>query len=423
MDDFAIDLLRNGILAVKEGDARRARLSLERATGISDDPGLLADVWYWLSETSLDPAEKRRMLETALAHDLNHARARCSLAILDGKLKPADIVDPDHLSPIQTGSSQVTDSQRFTCPKCGGRMAYTPDGGNLVCDYCSRGQALGTRPPTSEQDFLLAMATARGHREPTRMTTFKCQGCGADFILAPGLISSDCSYCGSAHVVALEGQRELVEPDAILPMAFQQSQAAAVLKKWAQKKHIQPDGPVQLPRGLYLPVWSFDIGGQVAWSGDKKKNKKVVHMSGEDVVSFNDLAVPASHPLSSLLEKMLADFDLINAPAYDARYLAGWPAEVYQVAMADASLEARQKASRLTEHRIKAKDGPLDNLKYSTAELFIESFKLTLVPAWVADYRLQSRSFRVLINGQNGQVQAEMPESGISGWLKELLDP
>lgn len=137
--------------------------------------------------------------------------------------------------------------------------------------------------------------------------------------------------------------------------------------------------------------------------------------------SFNDLPVPASQTIQTLLDKLLGDYDLVNAPAYDARYLAGWPAEVYQVTLADASLEARQKAAKSIERKITSKDGRLDNLKYSTAELFIDSFKLTLVPAWVNSYSIQSKRYFVVINGQSGKVEAEMPRNGLSGWLKERL--
>jgi DNA-directed RNA polymerase subunit RPC12/RpoP len=418
VDDLTFDLLKSGILAVKEGDVRLACRHLERAIDLSNDQSLLADAWFWMSETSQDTVEKRTRLETALAHDLHHAQARRSLAILDGKLSPSEIIDPDNLPYSRSSSPQGADAERFTCPKCGGKMTFAPDGHNLVCEYCNRHQGVSANALLEEQDFIVAMATARGHRPPALMTTFKCQGCGAEFLLAPGILSSDCSYCDSAHVVALESLRELIEPDSVIPMILQQSQATSQLKKWLQKKRIKPEFPPQVPRGLYLPLWSFDIGGHIAWSGQRVQNKQVVHIKGEDIISFNDLAVPASQPLSDLLEKILGGFDLVNAPAYDNRYLAGWPAKVYELPMAEASLDARQKASRLVERRIISKDGVLDNLKYSTAELFVESFKLTLVPVWVSAYTLQTQKFAVLINGQSGEVQAEMARRGLSGLFK-----
>ena len=422
MDEFAFNLLRDGILSVREGDLQRARLTLDRVTNLASDPSILADAWYWLSETCQDPLEKRRMLETSLANDLNHAGSRRSLALLDGKLAKKEMIDPDHLPPGPTSSSQPVATQRFTCPNCGGRMSYSPDGRSLECESCKRDLTFSAKASPQEQDFIIAMATVRGHRQPTLVTTFKCQGCGADFLLAPGVISVNCSYCDSPHVVASKDRRELMEPDAILPITIQQSQAAEALAKWIQKQHLQPDEPVQPRHGLYLPVWSFVIGGQIVWSGDKVKNKKKIHVNGEDVVSFNDLHVPASRLLASLLEKMLADQPQAEAPAYDPRYLSGWPVEVYQVPLADASLKARQKAAQRVVSEIRSRDGQLDNLKYSTAGLHVESFQLILVPAWVADLRVHSRSYRVLIHGQNGKIQSEFPERGLAGWLNGLLD-
>jgi DNA-directed RNA polymerase subunit RPC12/RpoP len=421
VDEFAFDLLRSGILAVKEGDVRMAQRQLERVIDLAEDRTLLADAWFWLSETSSGPDKKRAMLESSLAYDLHHARARRSLAILDGKLIPDEIIDPENLSQAQSNSPQDFAAERFICPKCGGKMTYAPDGYNLVCEYCNRHQSIKADALLEEQDFIIAMATARGHLKPTLMTTFKCQGCGADFLLAPGVISSDCTFCGSAHVVVMESLHELVEPDCIIPMVLQQEQANDQLKNWIQNNRIQTDDTPQPARGLYLPLWSFDIGGHIAWSGERMQNKKVVHINGEDIVSFNDLAIPASQPFATLLDRMLGSYDLINAPLYDNRYLAGWPAKIYEIPMVKASLDARQKASRLVERRIVSKDGVLDNLKYSTAELFVESFKLTLVPVWVSSYHLQMQKYAVLINGHSGEVQTEMPRRGLSGWLKDKL--
>lgn len=418
MDEFAFDLLKNGIQSIREGEIHLARETLERIPNITNDSSLLADAWYWMSETSTDLTEKRQFLETALAYDLHHARARKSLAILDGKLSPAELIDPDHLPKPGITTAQTTNSQRFVCPNCGGRMVYAPDGQELVCEFCSRDRSIEKKSAGIEQDFMLAMATMRGHREPTRQRTFKCQGCGAEFLLEANILATSCTFCGSAHLVQDE-MHELLEADAVIPMALDHSQAEKVLSGWMEKNHIKADEPYGDIQGVYLPVWSFDLGGKVAWNGERRENKKVIQIQGEDVFSFHDLAVPASKNMASLLDNSLAGFDLRRVVAYDARYLAGWQAEVYQVSLAEASLEARKKASIAIEQQIIARDGRLNDLKYSTAELFIESFKLILLPVWVGSYAIRSERFFVLINGQNGIVRADMPRVGLSDWLKD----
>ncbi len=249
---YADSLLRSGIIEAKAGEKAAARRYLERAIYASDNNNhdTMAEAWFWMSEVTDDPVEKRKALENALSHDIRHARARRSLAILDGKLKPDEIVDPDALPPAPEGLAKA-DAQRFMCPKCGGRMAYAPDGQSLVCDYCTRREQLGvSAKQAEEEDFLLTMATMKGHGRPLAEQIIHCQGCGAEFILPPGDISAQCSYCGSPHVIKLEGSRDLLAPDGVLPHAFDRRRAAWHLVQWVEKQRITPDSKVDMPRGL-----------------------------------------------------------------------------------------------------------------------------------------------------------------------------
>jgi hypothetical protein len=203
MDDYAKDILRRGIIEAKSGSKELARRYLDRALYASGEHDALAEGWFWMSQVLDDPAEKRKALESCLSHDLRHSRARRALAILDGKLKADEIVDPDKLPPAPEGLRKA-DADRFMCPKCGGRMAYSPDGGSLVCEYCTRNQGLGLTSQTAEEkDFIAAMATLKGHGKPLQEQVFHCKGCGAEFILPSKLISAACMYCGSPHVVSL----------------------------------------------------------------------------------------------------------------------------------------------------------------------------------------------------------------------------
>ncbi|HLO33379.1 MAG TPA: hypothetical protein VK249_29800, partial [Anaerolineales bacterium] len=117
--DYGRELLRSGIIDAKAGNKASARRYFDRAVYISNDHDVLAEAWFWMSEVSDDNAEKRRALENCLAHDLRHARARRSLAILDGKLQAEEIVDPDRLQFTPEGL-HTADAERFMCPKCGG---------------------------------------------------------------------------------------------------------------------------------------------------------------------------------------------------------------------------------------------------------------------------------------------------------------
>ena len=308
--DYGKELLRNGIIDAKAGHRESARRYLDRAVYMSNDHDVLAEAWYWMSQVVDDAVEKRKALENCLAHDLQHARARRALAVLDGKLKADEIINPDQL-PLAPASLHAANADRFMCPKCGGRMSFAPDGEALVCEYCSRNQKFSVAQPgtANEKDFIIAMATARGHGKPLNQQVFHCEGCGCEFILPPNQISYTCVYCGSPHVVNWESEEELLAPDGIIPHAFDQQRAIKLLVEWVESNQIKPEKKVALPRGVYLPLWSFDLGGVLDYVGEKvddseiqfnSRHKKMVRVKDSYPVQVNDLPIPASRKLSAV---------------------------------------------------------------------------------------------------------------------------
>jgi DNA-directed RNA polymerase subunit RPC12/RpoP len=415
--DFDNNLLREGILRyrVKEFDA--ARRFLERALDNADDDATRLQAHYYLSLLTDDPTAKRRHLEETLAIDLSHAEARRALALLDGRLQAGEIVNPDAL-PAAKETSLSAD--RFTCPKCGGRRVYAPDGVSLVCEFCQRQESLASGRLAGEQDFFAAMATLRGHRAPTLMQTFRCNGCGAEFVLPPGMATAACSFCDSLHVAALESCRELLAPDGIIPMAFGPDEAARRMAEWAAKNRLELAEPLQ-PRGLFLPVWTFDMSGQIPWNGKVRRNKRLVPVSGTVQAACDDLCLPASASAAALLEKTLGEYSLSTAAAYDPRFLAGWPARVQEGVLSDAALEARRRTVERARSLIRAEYGLVQDLSYSTAGVTIHSYKLVLVPVWLAAYELDGRSYNVLVNGLLGSVHGDLPARKLYGFLGGLL--
>lgn len=222
-----------------------------------------------------------------------------------------------------------------------------------------------------------------------------------------------------------------------MPQAFDQKQAARLLAGWIEQNGVKPQGTVDLPRGVYLPIWTFDIGGAIAYRGDRyeadeglrTRSQKVVHVDGEYPVYLNDLPVPASRKVAGSLARLLPTFELQAIRPYDPRYLANWAAEVYDVPMADASLDARSRAYAHLKRMLPGEIASLFNLKTSSASLTIESFKLVLVPVWITEIPFENQKSLVLINGQNGVVQGDAPsqprsrpKNGLFNWLDGLLD-
>jgi hypothetical protein len=436
IDDYSNDLLRSGIIEAKAGNKEAARRYLDRALYMSQDHAAMAEGWFWMSQLVDDPIEKRKDLENCLSNDLQHARARRALAILDGKLKPDEIVDSEALPPAPERLGDA-DAQRFMRPKCGGRMSFAPDGQALVCEYCARSQSLNTQPGSSdEKDFIVAMATARGHDRPLAEQVFHCQGCGAEFILPADQISATCVYCGSPHVVNLEKSKDLLAPDGILPHAYDQKHVVDLLVKWVEQNKIEPEKKVEWPRGLYLPLWTFDLGGGIDYTGEmvvedeitfNRHQPKLVHVSDTYPVMVHDFPIPASRKLSALFLQLIPSFDLKAVTAYDPGCLADWPAELYDIPMANASLDARSQAFASLKRDLPIHVSLAHLTSTSSANIAIESFKLDLLPVWLTEIALGGASHLVLINGQNGTIQSDLTAKldklagGLTAWLGDLV--
>jgi uncharacterized CHY-type Zn-finger protein len=436
MSKSAHDLLVRGVAAAKAGSKNEARFYLEKMLMIDASHAQRIEAWVWLSEVSDDPVEKRRYLETALANNPAHPTARRKLAVLNGRLKPEEIVDPDRLPTFAPERPQSTHARRFVCQQCGGRMTFTPDGKSLTCAYCNRCQTLSQAleegamdtAAVEEQDFLVALATAKGHTRPVATQSIRCQGCGAAFVLSPRMLSSRCPYCESAYVVEETKVQELIPPEGVIPFAVSRKEAHRATLRWLKTEGLSTQSLIAPPAGVYFPVWTFDVGGEILWRGLEYEDDRWVPRTGTKAVYKDDLVVPASHALPPSVGETMSEFRLDEVVPYDPAYLADWPAETYEISVSDASLVARHRTFSEAREKIpRGFFGRVKDLKLSSTRLIIESFKLVLLPLWIAHYRNENENengkrkrYTIVVNGQTGTVRGEKPPQGLRklwAWL------
>lgn len=404
VSDSVREMLVYGIAAAKDGANDEARRYLERALRLDPTHEQCIKARLWLGKISDDVAEKRAYLEEVLLSDPAHPEARRELAILDGRLDPAEIVDPDNVPHAVPGAPQPAQARQFTCPHCGGRMVFAPTGTSLICEYCAqhpRSETLAGDGAVDEQDFVLALATAKGHTHPVAMRCYECQSCGATFVLGPETLSFTCPYCASVYVTEQTEVRKLVPPEGVIPFAVTQDRARRAVIEWLTEEELDAASVVSL-NGIYLPMWTFDI--DVARKGRR-------HLE-------DDVLAPASNTLLQDLASAVGSFQLDELVPYDPGYLADWPAETYDISVADASIKARAKARALAAERLGKR---IEDFGPGVARLSVMSFKLIIVPLWIVRYLYkEERQYTVLVNGQTGVVHGEKPSRGILGWLSRL---
>ncbi len=421
------DLLRAGIAAVKAGERKEARRYLEAAVcspGASTHQKVHA--WLWMSGV-VDAPERRRCLEAVLRLDPGNVVARRGLQHLaaqtaaDGEAEPV----------AAEARPSAAGSRRFVCRQCGARMSFSAGGHALECDHCGFQQslleALKRTPGTvaasrgvQEQDFLVDLATAKGHVTPTQVQPFKCRGCGASFVLAPGVLSMTCTYCGSPHVVELPTQ-DVGLPEAVLPFGISREAADRALTRWLEKEVGDDVRKRSEIRGLYLPAWTFDVGGTL------NAQRTVHRFEGQEYREYveqeaysrdlDDLLVPANPLLPAALERVLRGFDLGALVPYDERYLAGWPAAVNEISASDASLVARQEALRRIQESVDVRLSAVSHI------ITVYAYKLILLPIWMARYEDDEGDlYRVVVNGQVGEVVGQRPHKGFFEKLWDGLE-
>ncbi|MBI2885696.1 MAG: hypothetical protein HYY02_00655 [Chloroflexi bacterium] len=436
MSEDAASLLVQGIAWAKEGDKRQARDYLERALLWDPDYDQRAKALLWLAKVSDDPQEKRNFLEGALAINLTNPEARQELAILEGRLTPKEIIDPFRPpGPADAAPGpEVAQGQSLVCPNCGSSLSAPPGQTTLACPRCGYQQALSTVggriSSPQPQDFIATALTARGHQwELPHERVLTCGGCGATFTLPPRRISGACPFCGSNQTAVASKRTQLIQPGGVAAFQFDVLRALAHTRQWLREQRFRPGdldtkATFRRPSPMYIPCWCFTVGGAVDWQGMMPQSAGddtvLVPSAGDYPVSAEDVLVSGSRTLpEQLMAALLVSYDLRALAPYTPDLLAGWPTEVYQVALVEASLTAHQHAFERTKNEASKSTllAGMRDLQFTSANVTVLSFNLLLLPVWSTDYTYQNQHYPVLVNGQTGAAQGEVPRSG---WQKAL---
>ena len=371
MADEASDLLMYGVAAARANSRDEARNYLEWVLRTDADPDQQAEAWYWLSTITDDHVEKRSYLESALAAAPNYPEARRDLAILDGRLEAAQLLEPlSEVRPVHPHVDlQANEIVQYKCPRCGARLTADRVSGNLLCTFCGYRPAHMSQTPGAsevpsaqirEQDWDAAIFSVKGHRwDVPTARTFKCQNCGASVLVPQAQMSTTCPFCATPHVVAASEERELIEPTALLPFILSANDATAAILRWLSGERFAPEdlsrrSTQAVAHPVYLPAWTFDVSGEVRWSGYEVriefKHAKMVPTGGSVPLLFEDVLSSATNSLSSDLLSQL-QFDTHSLVPYARDLLANWPAEIYSIPPAEASLTRATGRCTARRHR------------------------------------------------------------------------
>jgi hypothetical protein len=398
----------------------------------------LADAWVWWTAIAEGPADRQRYLETALRYEPGHPLARDALGFARGKIPyPGDELEDRIILP--------------KCPQCGGELHYEPGATGVECRHC------GTTADLSEVADLHAGSEPVSHLQLRRLyrrqawpgldRVVQCQACGAELALTH-YQARRCAFCGSTNVLTVDAQRFIERPDLFFPFVLDEQQARdailtvqraglegflAWLASWNGPKPgcmlIYPWGTLRTLdtwrairhcrtssiAGMYLPYWLFDGIVEIRRSfGRDDLVPPLVQREG-----FDNLVYPGvDRPRSSLLERM-HPFDWKKLAPYEPHLLADWPIRVHSLDVESLVAEIqRRMTAEVRRRRTGCRPLPATTEAKTSSGLRIPalppkyrvrdvSYRLVLVPVWIAILANRERRFWALVNGQTGKVVLE----------------
>jgi DNA-directed RNA polymerase subunit RPC12/RpoP len=338
--------------------------------------------------------------------------------------------------------STPPESQQFPCPKCGADSGFDAATQALTCAHCGHTEAIGEEGEEEiyEYDLQAALRNAPmgGRRQEAREV--KCTACAATVEVAPEQTALRCGYCDQPVVVIEEDAARIV-PESLIPFRLARSQAHQKLRKWLASRWFRPGdlataANVKNLRSRYVPAWTYDadtdshwtaMSGYYYWETETytahedgrmvTKTRRVrktrwVPSWGDHHEFFNDWLVYATRGLPAHLLDDLGRWALSSLEPYDAKYLAGHESERYAVDLEGGWNRARKEIQRAIRSACgrKVPGDTHRGLRVSTTYHDM-TFKHLLLPLWVVAYRYRGKPYRIVVNGQTGQVDGEAPYS------------
>lgn len=337
--------------------------------------------------------------------------------------------------------SEGAAAHSYACGGCGARVEYAAGTDVLRCPYCGYEQRLvDTGRPVREHAFAELATLPRKPAVSVGAHVFVCQKCGAQ--TESDALSDRCQFCGAPLVVdATAG--ELIAPEAVLPFELDRDGMRTALRAWVASRWFAPSRlkkvtEAETTKATYLPHWTFDCGTESDYRGERGEHYWVTEtytttVDGESRTQtrqvqrtrwypaagtvrrdFDDVLVTATHHVTADQLTKLAPWPLPDAVPFQPGYLAGSHTLRYDTEP-EAGLEtAKQQMAPAIQADCRHDIGGDEQRVHAVDTTYVNiTYKLMLLPVWIALYLYAGRTFQVLINGRTGTVVGQRPYSPV----------
>lgn len=327
------------------------------------------------------------------------------------------------------------------CSSCGNQLKYDPTQKKYVCSYCGNVEDVSEHnDQIVEQDLIEAIKSARKYTpESNQQKVFDCNNCGAKFSIDSAKVNVNCAFCGSKNVNEEAFEHNYIQPSGIIPFQVSIESAHEKFKTWINKGWFHPSklkelGKVEAIHGIYIPCWTYDADSHSTWSGQagyyyyvsqtymedgKMKTKQVRKVrwesrSGSFNNSFDDILISGSKGLQQYYLENLEPYRLEEAINFEPKLLVGWESEVYNVEV-DQGYQSAKIQMDARNRSVASSHLGGDTQRFLTVKSSYnnQTFKLLVLPVWMASYQYKGKEYSFTVNGQTGKIYGKKPLSVI----------
>ncbi|WP_109699165.1 hypothetical protein [Chitinophaga deserti] len=327
----------------------------------------------------------------------------------------------------------------FPCPGCNSQLYFSPKLQLLQCEHCGTQVGIDKAADQIKENHLRQqLQTGEDTAITIEQQVYKCNRCGSQSVFLSETPTFTCSFCNYEAVNPEAYKTRVIQPSGIIPFKVDKQQSLDIFKTWIGKGWWAPGDLKAIARhntlhGIYLPFWTYDAQTHSSWSGyggryyyetehytdsnGRRQSRTVqrtewIYRSGTFDHFFDDILIGGATELTQKEYESVFPYQLEALVNFEAQYLSGWQADVYDIAVHDGYEKAETVMDNFIEEacaglcRIDTYKDLEVNTSYSN-----QTYKHILLPIWLCTYVYKNKSYHFLVNGQTGKVHGKKPVS------------
>ena len=272
-------------------------------------------------------------------------------------------------------------------------------------------------------------------------TARSCPQCGATVEMPAHALADLCSFCESPLVDVGRTESQI---DSVAPFELSREMASGRLQQFLADQWLAPESVRKNIRadklnGVLVPFYAYDGVARTSWRANigmhwyetetytethdgktEVRTRQVLRtewfpLNGTHAATYSGQLVSASAGLPEAEANELEPFDLGKAVTFVPEAVAGWQAERPTVDRAEAQRIAGDEIAGLESKAIASGflAGDTHSNVVSESALEVTDVEAVLLPVWIATYSFNGVVFRLLVNGQTGEVVGAAPRSAV----------